>query len=209
MLRILIFANGELTHPDKICMLVDEQDLLIAADGGTRHVLALGLQPDLIIGDLDSLAMEKLPGNIPVQKFPADKNETDLELALKHACSLNPTQIIIIGALGGRLDHSLGNISLLTDIGFSAFDIRMEDGVEEILVCRSQVRVHGRSGDLVSLIPWGGEASGVSTEHLRWPLHGDTLFPGRTRGISNEMLDGEASIKLDAGLLLVIHRRSS
>ncbi len=144
---------------------------------------------------------------VSIELFPHDKNETDLELAIHRAIELNPAQIIIIAGLGGRLDQTLANITLLTNPRLAAFDIRLDDGIEEIFVCRDQVQFHGRSGDLVSLIPWGSAVSDVQTTNLKWPLHKETLYPDKTRGISNEMLGESASISIGPGLLLIVHRR--
>ncbi len=116
---------------------------------------------------------------------------------------------LVIGALGGRLDQTLGNLSLLSDPRLSTYDIRLDDGVEEAFFTRSRCEIRGRPGEIVSLIPWGAEVTGISTEGLRWPLQSETLFPDRTRGISNEMLGETASISVEAGLLLVVHRRAS
>ena len=208
MKRILIFANGELPALEEARRILLPDDFIICADGGTRHALALGLTPNVIIGDMDSL-----PDSFQASTFTgefiqvsADKNETDLELAIDHALNLSSEEIIIIAALGGRLDQTLGNISLMTYSRLSAFDIRLNDGVEEIFFCRDQVKVKGGSDDIVSLIPWGGEVHGVETENLKWPLKNEILYPYKTRGISNEMLGEEASVKIKSGLLLVVHR---
>lgn len=212
MQRILIFANGELPDLDKARLVVQRGDYIICADGGTRHALALGLQPDLIVGDMDSAEPAQLEelrkANVTIESFSHDKDETDLELAINRALVLKPKKIVIAGALGGRLDQTLANITLLSDDRLSKFDIRLDDGVEEVLLCRDQVEVHGRGGDIVSLIPWQGAATGVLTEHLRWPLRRETLYPDKTRGVSNEMLDETASIAIEDGLLLVVHRRA-
>jgi thiamine pyrophosphokinase len=213
MKRIIIFANGELPDLNKARVLLHSDDYIIGADGGTQHALALALQPNLIIGDMDSLEkgqLEKLQkSGVSIELYPRDKNETDLELAVNRAIELNPTHIVIIAALGGRLDQTLANITLLTDSRLSKFDIRLDDGVEEIFICRDQVQLHGRSGDLVSLIPWQGAVSEVQTLNLKWPLYKETLYPDKTRGISNEMTDDTASISIGSGLLLIVHRRQS
>jgi thiamine pyrophosphokinase len=209
--RIVIFANGELPDLDKARGLIQQGDTILCADGGTRHALALHLQPDLIIGDMDSAEKEDFQrlkdAGVSIELFPHDKNETDLELAIQRAIELNPTQLIIVGGLGGRLDQTLANISLLTNTQLSAFDVRLDDGIEEIVVCRDQVRVQGKRGDIVSLIPWGGPVTEVQTMNLRWPLDKETLYPDRTRGVSNEMLGESASVTIGSGLLLVVHRR--
>lgn len=211
MPRVLLFANGILPDLDSARRLIRDTDVILAADGGTRHALALGLVPSIVVGDFDSLdpadraALES--GGTRFVQFPRDKNETDLELALNHAIELGHREIIIVGALGDRLDQTLGNLSLLTDPRLSTFDFRLDDGVESAQFCRDQARVEGRRGDLVSLIPWGGAVTGVRTEGLRWPLSDETLYPEKTRGISNELLGDLAQVKIESGLLLIIHRR--
>jgi thiamine pyrophosphokinase len=219
MQRIIIFANGELPDPNQARRLLHVDDFIICADGGTRHALALDLHPNLVIGDMDSLEKGQLENlqksGVSIELYPRDKNETDLELAINRAIELHSTQIVIIAALGGRLDQTLANITLLADSRLStlrpgsgqAFDIRLDDGVEEIFICRDQVQIHGKSGDLVSLIPWQGAVSEVQTINLKWALHKETLYPDKTRGISNEMIDDIASISIGSGLLLIVHRR--
>jgi thiamine pyrophosphokinase len=210
--RILIFANGHLPDLDAARALLRPDDFILAADGGTRHALALGRNPNIIIGDLDSLTFDLRPlteQGTQVIQFPRDKNETDLELAIQHAVDMKPDQIVIIGALGGRLDQTLGNLALLSNVQRSTCNVRLDDGVEETFFCRNQAQVQGRSGDIVSLIPWGAPVEGVRTEGLRWPLSDETLYPYKTRGISNELLDGTATVQIRSGLLLIVHRRAS
>ena len=211
MKRIIIFANGELPDRDKARSLIQNDDYIICADGGTRHALALDLKPDLVIGDMDSARKDELQrlteSNVPLELFSHDKNETDLELAIQRAIEMNPEQILILAALGGRLDQTLANIALLADPRLSAFDVQLDDGVEQVLLCRDQVQIHGRPGDLVSLIPWQGSVSKVETENLKWALQEETLYPDKTRGISNEMTAETASVSSVSGLLLVVHRR--
>jgi thiamine pyrophosphokinase len=205
MSRIIIFANGNLPNPEKARALIRPGDYILCADGGTRHALSLGLTPNLIIGDMDSL-----PSTFNFQpetfiRFPADKNETDLELAINHALTFNPSQILILAALGGRMDQTLANIALLSNSSLVIRNVRITDGVEELFFCRDQAQIEGRSGDIVSLIPWQGEVTGVFTENLRWHLHHETLYPDKTRGISNEMTAEVATITIRSGLLLVVH----
>lgn len=212
MQRIIIFANGELPDLNKARLLLQSGDYIICADGGTRHALALDRQPDLVIGDMDSLEKaqwQKLEtAGIPIELYPHDKNETDLELAFLRAIELEPKEILVMAALGGRLDQTIGNLALLSDIRLSAFNTRFDDGVEQVFFCRDQVQIHGSSGDIVSLIPWGVAVEGIRTQGLRWSLNRETLYPEKTRGVSNEMSDPIAEIWIGSGLLLVIHRRS-
>jgi thiamine pyrophosphokinase len=211
MNRIIIFANGELPDLNKARSLLREDDYIICADGGIRHARALDLQPDLIIGDMDSAEQEQLQelkaADVLVEIFPHDKDETDLELAIHRAIERDPRQIVIVAALGGRLDQTLANVTLLADPRLASLDVRLDDGVEEILLCRDRVQVRGQRGDIVSLIPWQGAVMEVQTKDLKWPLQKETLYPDRTRGVSNQMTGNTASVSIGSGLLLVVHRR--
>jgi thiamine pyrophosphokinase len=209
--RIIIFANGDLPNLEKARALLHDDDFIIAADGGTRHVLALGKTPNIIIGDLDSATFDLRPlteKGTQVIRFSQDKNETDLELAIQHALTLNPEQVVILAALGGRLDQTLGNIALTSDLRPSTFDLRLDDGIEEVFFCRNECEINGTAGDLVSLIPWQGKVTGVITTNLKWSLQNEILYPEKTRGISNEMLNDKARVQISSGLLLVVHRRA-
>jgi len=211
MRRLIIFANGVIPAIESTLPLIQPGDRIIAADGGTRHALALGLLPALVIGDMDSLAPSERQqleaAGVSLLQYPRDKDETDLELAFDYALREGYAEIRIAGALGGRLDQTVGNLALLADPRFDRLDIRIDDGVDEAFFTRRSCQLHGKPGDTVSLLPWNGVAQGICTEGLRWPLRNETLFPDKTRGISNEMIGEVASISLQSGLLLVIHHR--
>jgi thiamine pyrophosphokinase len=217
MPRIVIFSNGELPDPEAPHALLQPGDYLIAADGGANHLLKMGILPEIVIGDLDSIDEDTMfdltSADVEIKQYSEDKDETDIELALRYAVELRPSAILIVGALGGRLDQTLANLSLLTDPTLTGIDIRLDDGVEEVFFLKAsvvkggQVQVQGRSGDTVSLIPWHGPVEGVTTEGLQWPLYGETLFPSKARGISNVMLGESAAVKIDKGLLLIVHHR--
>jgi thiamine pyrophosphokinase len=211
MARLIIFANGLLPDSASVRRLIREGDVLYAADGGTRHALALGLMPSVVVGDLDSLTFHEQQQldaqGVQIHRFPRDKDKTDLELALDLALETGYREIRIVGALGGRLDQTLGNLALLSGTRLSAIDIRVDDGLEEAFFAREGCEIYGKPADIVSLIPWGEKVTGIFTEGLRWPLNNEMLFPDGTRGISNEMLHETAAIKLKSGLLFVIHSR--
>lgn len=213
MPRYVIFANGEIVNMQRAGSLVRQGDVILCADGGSHHAFALGLQPDMVLGDLDSVQEADRAriqaAQIPVQQYSHDKDQTDLELALHYAAAQAPSAILIIGALGRRLDHTLGNVAMLSDPAFASLDVRLDDGTEEVFFCRQNAAIEGTAGDLVSLVPWGQPAAGVRTAGLKWPLRAETLYPEKTRGISNEMLGSAASVTIDAGLLLIVHRRES
>jgi thiamine pyrophosphokinase len=212
MQRIIILANGELPNLEQARTLLRADDYLICADGGTRHAVTLGLTPRLIIGDMDSteknILKEFQKANVEIELYHRDKNETDLELAINKAVAINPQEIIIVAALGGRMDQTLANIALLSSVQLATCNVKLDDGVEEIFFVTNQAQIKGRSGDVVSLIPWGNPVHGVQTKNLKWQLNDEILYPNKTRGISNEMISDTASVKIKSGSLLLIHRRN-
>jgi thiamine pyrophosphokinase len=207
-LRVVIFANGVLSDPQSAKAQIRPDDLIIAADGGTLHSLALGLRPDIVIGDFDSLdpadlAQLEMSGTELI-RHPARKDYTDLELALKHAKQLGAWQILIIGALGERWDQTLANLLLPASEDFSTLDIRLVDGPQEISLVKSGhvTEIRGNPGDTLSLIPLYGDATGIMTKGLEYVLNDGTLRFGSTRGISNVLLENTAEISCQKGLLV-------
>ncbi len=208
--KIVLFANGELPAPENLLPQIRPQDVLIAVDGGLHHIQRLGLTPSIIIGDLDSVTEEEVQQyqtkGIEVRQYPTNKDETDLELALGVALELQISPIWVVAALGGRLDHTLGNIFLLTQSHLADVDVRLVDGECEVFLIRKNVSIVGKVGQRVSLIPLQGPAVGIRTQGLKFPLRDETLFPDRTRGISNHMASDSAEVSLQEGLLLCIHQ---
>ncbi len=205
-----IFVNGELGYPLRLGSLIHASDWLVAADGGYHLAKALKLTPHLVIGDLDSLSEEDLEEikalKIPLQRFPIEKDETDLELALNACVARGSHSIRIVGA-GGRLDQQLGILFQLLRPDLAALDARLEDGRTEAWLVRTEAAIHGEVGDTVSLLPIGPAAHGIITEGLHYPLRAETLWPYRTRGLSNVMESKEARVTLREGTLVCVHIR--
>ena len=183
--------------------------MVIAADGGANWLAAQGLLPDVLVGDMDSVT-DEVSAATEVQggrlvTAPQAKDETDLELALLEAVAMGAQRITVLGALGGRIDHALANVHLLALTALRGRDVRLYDGTSYLWLADSRTRVQGEPGDLVSLIPLGGDVRGVRTQGLAYPLRGETLFVGPARGTSNVMTGDEATIALEAGTLLVAH----
>jgi thiamine pyrophosphokinase len=207
----VILANGILPDLEFARAVLRTDDRVICADAGARHARLLGRVPDLVVGDMDSLEAEDrewlVANGVREVRYPRDKDQTDLELAIEHALADGPEELIIMAASGGRLDHTLGNIALLDHHRLLGRQCSLDDGIEQVLLCRTRIEVRGLPGDLVSLLPWGVPAEGVWTAGLRWSLRGDTLLAESSRGISNEMTADRAEIRVQSGRLLVIHRR--
>jgi thiamine pyrophosphokinase len=211
MPRAILFANGDLNNLDLARRLIRPDDLLIAADGGARHVVGMGLIPSVLIGDFDSINDEELDkfsrAGASLYHHPPEKNETDLELALDYALKTGCAPILILGAYGGRLDQSLGILSLISSPACIAANVRVDDGQTEAFFIDKQAEISGKPGDTVSLLAWGNPAEGITTENLQYPLNAETLSPHRTRGVSNLMTAEKASVSLKSGLLLCVHTR--
>ncbi len=212
-MRALIFANGALTDPQRVFEVLQPGDLLLAADGGARHCLALDLTPAVIIGDCDSLSRQELEtlqaAGARLEQHPTRKDQTDLELALDYALGAGAEEVIVFGAVGGRWDQSLGNYLLAAADKLAGMAVQLIDGPQRAQVLRAgeTLALKGAPGDTVSLIPLCDTARGIRTTGLEYPLDNDTLPFGTTRGISNTLTGTEAHVHLTAGLLvcIVIH----
>jgi thiamine pyrophosphokinase len=215
--RAVIIANG--VAPDEATVrrwLQPEGDAvqvwLLCADGGARTALALGLQPEVVVGDMDSLD-EVMQARLRAMGcrmvvYPAAKDWTDLELALRLAVEEGASEIVVMGALGGRLDQELANLLLLFLPELKDVPTRIVDDRQEMFVVRGQAEIVGQAGDVVSLIPLGGDVEGIVTEGLLYPLRGEPLRIGPARGVSNVMAAQVARVTIQSGTLLMVYLHS-
>lgn len=217
MSEALIFLNGDWQDGIAVREALKHADspnrLIIAADGGLRHVYALGLRPDLVIGDMDSVSPEQLARaaaeGAHIQTFPTHKNETDLELAALAALAQGCKRLWLFAAIGDRLDQLLSNVQLLALPQLAGVATVIVSGAQRCWLARPNgTDVHGQIGETLSLIPLSASAEGIHTEGLYYPLHGEALYFGTTRGISNVLTAPHARISFTEGLLLVIHTLS-
>lgn len=205
----IIFVNGELNHPQKVRQFLHKNDYLIAVDGGLRHLIALNLMPDLVVGDLDSITPEMFKfiesNQIPKLQLDIHKNETDLEIAIQTAFELDYKDIILIGAIGNRVDHTLENIFILAKPVWENINFTITDGTQDIFLIRSEKTFPGNINDIVSLIPLTAIVSGIMTKGLYYPLNHEDLFRENARGISNLMVSNEAMVQIKSGILICFH----
>jgi len=200
---VVVFAGGD-PPPASVLEGLPEGAYVIAADSGFDHAQRLGVKVDLLVGDLDSISAAglELAGNI--EQHPTDKNATDLAIALDAATRSKPARVIVVGGAGGRIDHFLANAALLTASEYADLKLTWLPGDAVIHVVRDRIELSGSPGDIVSLLPYGGPARGVSTDGLRWPLIDAVLAPGTSLGVSNQMIDTKATVELRAGVLLTV-----
>ena len=181
---------------------------VIAADSGAAHAVAIGLTVDLAVGDFDSVppaVLEELEATgAVIERHPEAKDATDLELGLAAARRFDATDVVVLGGHGGRIDHFIGNALLLTSADFASLRIVALVGPARLTVVHDEAQLTGAPGELVSLLPVAGPAREVHTDGLLYPLAGEDLVPGTTRGISNEFVAARAHVTVGSGSLLVV-----
>jgi thiamine pyrophosphokinase len=206
---VVIFAGGD-SLPRHLASLLPEGAFVIAADSGLDHALAMNVGVDLLIGDLDSVSEGALAryGDGPVERHPVDKEMSDLELAVRYALRQAPPSILVVGGGGGRLDHLLANTAVITGPDLFRTTIAWYTGTTRIHIVRDRIELSGEVGDLLTLLPCGGDAGGITTTGLAWPLLEDNLALGTTRGLSNVWTDSVVTVNVGTGALMAIHTPS-
>lgn len=201
----VVVIGGEPVPPSALDELPDHV-WVIAADSGLDHANRIGLSVDVVIGDLDSVSAESLATHSgAIDSHPVDKDSTDLELAMASATDPpNIRRVIVLGGHGGRLDHLLANAAVVASDRFANCEIEWVAGLTRVHVVRDHCSLHGVPGDLVSLLPAGGYAKGVTTRGLRWQLDDATIPAGSALGVSNTLIRPVATIRLSSGCLLAI-----
>lgn len=210
MRTAVVVAGGDPVDGSLRALLPDDA-LVVAADSGLHHAAVLGLVADIVVGDLDSVDAGALHAaevaGARVERHPEAKDETDLELAVGVALREGARRVVVVGGAGGRLDHFLANAFLLASPALASVEIEAFFAGARVQVThggRPAVELHGRSGSLVTLLPVCGAAEGVVTEGMLYPLRGEVLRPGTTRGVSNVLVDPVATVALAIGTLLVV-----
>jgi thiamine pyrophosphokinase len=204
---VVVVSGGDPPTPGSV-VLVPPGAPVIAADRGLDHALALGLEVTVAVGDFDSAS----PGAVPaaaaagtrIERHLAEKDATDLELALDAAIDLRPRRILVLASRGGRLDHEISGLLLLASDRYAGAEIDALLGDARVHVVRDRRVLAGGPGELVTLLAVNGAATGVTTEGLVYPLRGETLEAGSSRGVSNVFDSNRACVSVESGVLLVI-----
>lgn len=196
------FRNEVLQHANAD---LPSSSLVVAADGGAQVALRLGLQVDILVGDLDSADAVAIAEAGEVRRHHVDKDETDLELALATVVGAGISSATVIATLAGRVDHALGNLLVAASDQWSSLQIDLRVDYARGWVVRDTRCFSGQVGDTVSLLAVGGPALGVTTRGLRWQLNNATLEPGLGVGLSNRLNGTVAEVDVSSGTLLVLH----
>lgn len=204
----LIFANGEFSEPPDLTALLAKAELIVAADGGAEHCARLNIQPHVLIGDFDSISKHvqaalEAKGAHAVT-FPANKDKTDLELAVEHAAHAGADEVVILGGLGRRWDHSLANLLLAAQPHFADIRVSFIEGAQRLHILRGENEIDAQLDERVSLIPLGGAALGITTTGLAYALRDEMLNLGSSRGVSNVVVAKGPRVKIRLGVLLCV-----
>lgn len=205
-----VFAGGPHgSPPDPGSFPLDgPADLVVAVDSGLHVAQDLGVAVDLVVGDLDSVDTERLEraaaAGATVDRYPVDKDVTDLELALDTALGAGTDRILVLASPAGRLDHLLGVVAVLAHPRLDGVEVEAHLGAARVLPVHGRRAFAGHPGELVSLLAVGGVAEGVRTEGLKWALDGATVEPGSGWGLSNRFVTGDAVVEVAAGRLVVV-----
>ena len=209
---VFVISDGALDDPRFLYETIKGVDnpVIICADGAARKLKACDIVPDCIVGDMDSVDEATLQyfesKGSEIIRYSGDKDETDTQLALERAFEVHPDEIRILGALGGRIDHTLANISLLVMCVKKGIDAKIVDKDCELFVIDRPCTIDGREGDTVSLLPVSSDVRGITLEGFRYPLSEAVMEIGAPYGISNLLNGEQGDISLESGYLLVIRQ---
>jgi thiamine pyrophosphokinase len=204
---VVVLTGGDPVDPT-IADEVPDDAFVIAADSGLHTARAFGRRVDLVIGDLDSASPEAVAEAVAdgsqVERHPAAKDRTDLELALDRAVERAPARVLVVGGYGGRVDHFVANTLVLASDRYRSIAIEALVGDDRVHVVRDHLDLRGEPGDLITLLPVHGAVHGVTTTGLRYQLEDESLWPGSTRGVSNCFAARHASVEVGEGVLLAV-----
>lgn len=207
-MKALIIASGRIDDYDLLNSLVQENSFILCADGGLNHLMKIGLIPNLVLGDLDSISDDGIEyiksKNIKVEKYPTMKDETDTHLAVNYLISKNYKEITIIGGIGTRMDHTLANIFLLRKLNKIGIKGCIINGNNIIHLIDNSIKLLRKDNYYTSIIPISQDGIQVSVSGFLYPLMNEHIEFGSTRGISNILTSSFGNIILLKGEALII-----
>ncbi len=205
-MKAIVIAGGSLSEPAFYKPYFQRADLVVCADSGYLHCEKLGVVPDLVIGDFDSSAQSGVPAGVPVLCLPVEKDQTDLHACICHAMEQGADEILLFGARGTRLDHSLAAVSLVYMGLEQGVTIRLIDEHNELFMFRGAVTIPKKEGYKLSLLPVT-KVTGIRANGVYYPLTGQTMDWGNPYGVSNEFTEEEAEISAESGVLMAVLSR--
>ncbi|TCO78986.1 thiamine diphosphokinase [Marinisporobacter balticus] len=210
-MKCVIIANGDIVDYEEIGKLINDCDFIVCADGGAKHLLHMDILPHTIVGDLDSIdeSAKKFfkDRNVDFYRFPKKKDYTDTELAIKYALKKGVTEILFLGVIGSRMDHTIANITLLLPLLKKNIQAKIINDHNEIMIVDKEIAIAGEIGEVLSIIPLTQKVEGITLQGLEYPLYDATISMGQTIGISNKFIDKRAVVSIKKGKILLIKAR--
>ena len=207
-MKCVIITNGDIEYTKKTALLIKKAELIICADGGARHLRALDILPDILIGDFDSIKTEDKiffeKKKIKTLVFPSKKNLTDTEICINYAIQKKAKDITLLGAIGTRFDHTLANILFLKNLTTKGINSKIINKNNEIYLINNFIKLIGKKNDILSIIPISKKVMGIRLKGFKYPLKNTTLKIGSGLGISNVFKKNKVCISIQKGILLVI-----
>ncbi|WP_425448937.1 thiamine diphosphokinase [Dethiothermospora halolimnae] len=207
-MKTLIISNGDILNNKLLMKECKKADYIICADGGTNHLNSLGVLPDLIVGDLDSIDKNMLnimqEKKVEFLKFPVKKDKTDTELAIDYAIEHGSREITLVGVTGSRLDHTLANIMLLKKILYKGVQGKIIDNKNEIYITNGNLVLDKREGFYVSLVPLTEKLEKVTLRGVEYETYELNFYQDSSFGISNKIIEDKGYISFEKGISLVI-----
>jgi len=206
-MKVFIFANGRYGEPDfyRDYLKMVTEPYIICADGGANFTKKIGLLPNVILGDMDSISQETLKfyEHVEMKRYPVCKDETDTELAISHAIEIGAEEVIIFGALGTRIDHSLGNIYLLTRLLEAGISGKIIDEKNCVFLMQGDINLKFPIGTVISLLPLGGVCEGINIQGFKYPIVNGSMTFKNPYGMSNVVTLENQTISVEKGIILV------
>lgn len=210
-MNILVITGGTINDYALTKNLIGAYDYVICADGGLRHIAHLDIKPNQVVGDFDSADKQHIQyvidEGIDIVKYPAKKDMTDTEIAIDAAIDYGADKIIVVGAIGSRMDHTLANVHILYRALKFGIECIMVNENNKIKLIDGYVDIDNDFGKYLSLIPMTTQVKGITTEGLMYPLKNATISIGTSYGISNEILGPRASVDIKSGILIMIQSK--
>lgn len=201
-MRAVIIGGGKITDIEFYRPLIKKNDYIICADSGYDSAVRMGIEPNIVIGDFDSVQADI--SDTKYIKYPAKKSMTDGEIAVEYAIEHGFDDIVMIGFIGCRIDHTLTNISFLEKIFNAGKNGVIIDEHNEIYFLKDKLSLSGKKGDIISVIPISDVVCGISNDKLEYPLDNENLYYNQSRGVSNVMLENVCTVTVKDGKALVI-----
>lgn len=210
-MKVLIIANGEIKDIQKVKAMLPQVDYVICADGGVRHARELGVVPDLMVGDFDSLPDEVLQeysmAGIPIKRYPMDKDKTDMQIAVDTAIEIGASQVFLVGTFGSRWDHSYANMLMLYRLARRGIKAQILDSHNVVMVSSGKVEIEGEIGQTLSLLPLSGDVRILRTDGLKYPIVDGILPLDFPYGVSNVLVKPRAEVHVGSGWVMVVIAR--